>query len=445
VSSGVADPARHDALARRQFVIDGVLTVSLLSFMRTAKLWQTTRTNGRRQTCVVGSVARVPVPLPGVDDVLLTRPSADETLLTAQGIAAAVAPAGGLTPFQRVLIEALMPAMTGHEVDAAQFQPVTASQFAAHLARRDLAFRTRGVQLMLLCAMVLRPLPEAVAERVAEFARELCVDEGMIEVARDFAAGSFGLAAVDFQRNGYTSTWLPEDAHALHTSGQIAQAWDQAVDDPDLAARWAALGDLDAGSLGRAVWKLYRARGFAFPGQPGSAPPLLAQHDWVHVLCDYGTTVENELEVFAFIARANDDMRGFSLLAMVVSLFETGYLRTGAGLFEASPGHLSVTDQMASRVADAMRRGAMCTDRSLDQDSIDFMRLDWFELAASSLEDVRGRFNVTPKSASAIAAGSVGPWEPGGISPFQDRSGRAAAADEGRPYEAFGAVPILTG
>ena len=94
-----------------------------------------------------------------------------------------------------------------------------------------------------------------------------------------------------------------------------------------------------------------------YPGRPGSAPPLLAQHDWVHVLADYGTTVESELEVFAFIARANDDMRAFSLLAMVVSLFETGYLRTGAGLFEARPG--TSRGARGDRVADAMRRGAL--------------------------------------------------------------------------------------
>ena len=119
---------------------------------------------------------------------------------------------------------------------------------------------------------------------------------------------------------------------------------------------------------------MYQARGFGFPGAPGSAPPLLAQHDWVHVLADYGTTVECELEVFAFIARANDDMRAFSLLAMVVSLFETGYLRTGAGLFESDPGHLSVGAGMAIRVADAMRRGALCHDAVTGDDSIDFLR-----------------------------------------------------------------------
>ena len=163
-------------------------------------------------------------------------------------------------------------------------------------------------------------------------------------------------------------------------------------------------------TLGRKVWELYRARGFAFPGTPGSAPPLLAQHDWVHVLADYGTTVESELEVFAFIARANDDMRAFSLLAMVVSLFETGYLATGAGLFEAAPGHLSTSDDVAVRLADAMRRGALCRDTTAASDSIDFLRIDWFELAALDLREVRERFCLQPKSPAADGrlGGSLG-------------------------------------
>ena len=77
----------------------------------------------------------------------------------------------------------------------------------------------------------------------------------------------------------------------------------------------AALETLPPDPLGHRVWELYRARG-SFPGTPGSAPPLLAHHDWVHVLADCGTAVE--FEVFRFIARANDDMRAFSLLAMIL-------------------------------------------------------------------------------------------------------------------------------
>jgi hypothetical protein len=160
----------------------------------------------------------------------------------------------------------------------------------------------------------------------------------------------------------------------------------------------------------------------------------------VHVLADYGTTVENDLEVFAFIARVNDDMHGFSLLAMVVSLFETGFLANAAGLFQADPGHLSVGAGMAVRVADAMRRGALCTDRDTGSDSIDFLRVDWFSLAELPVEAVRERFGVPPKSPQARAAGSVGPWQSGGISPFQDRSGRAMAERAGVPYDGFGAA-----
>lgn len=62
---------------------------------------------------------------------------------------------------------------------------------------------------------------------------------------------------------------------------------------------------------------------------------------WVHVPADYGTRVESELEVFAFIARASDDPTAFALLAMVLSLFPSGNLPGAAGIFEADPGHLA--------------------------------------------------------------------------------------------------------
>ena len=381
------------------------------------------------------------VALPGPDEVLLEPPDAAEVAFTARGVASAVAPLAGLTELQRFLIEALFPAMTGHPADLGAVEAVSPREFAEGLRRRDLQFRTRGVQIMLICALILRPLPVEVTDRIAEFAKELGVDDAMIAVAREFAAGSLGLAAIDFERNGYTATWHPDDATTLHTSSELQSAWDVCVADHVLASRWRELGELPAGTLGRGVWELYRARGFVFPGIPGSAPPLLAQHDWVHVLADYGTTVESELEVFALIARANDDMRAFSLLAMVISLFETGYLRTGAGLFESSTGHLSANSNVAVRIADAMRRGAMCRDNDTGNDSIDFLRLAWFTLAPLPTDDVRRRFGVTPKSEAAVGAGSVGPWQAGGISPFQINAGREQAERQGYAYESYGAAP----
>ena len=380
----------------------------------------------------------MPTPLPDPTDADLQPPGPDEVDHVTRGVITAISPDDGPTELQALLIPAAFESMTGHR-PGVDHDPVTAEDFARGLARRNEAYRVRILQTMILGALVLRPLTDEIASRVETFARAMSVDDGMLTVARRFADGQLGLAAVDFDRNGYTADWDDDRAAALHTTTSLDDAWQQSVDDPALARRWAGLGDLPAGTLGRGVWELYRARGFAFPGEPGSAPPLLAQHDWVHVLADYGTRVESELEVFAFIARANDDPRGFSLLAMVVSLFETGYLATGAGLFEAFPGQLSA-DGMSTRLADALRRGAL--SHGLDgEPDVDFLAVDWFAYADSPLGELRDRCGIVPKSEKAIAAGSVGPWELGGISPYQYESARAAAAAAGVEYDSYGSHP----
>ena len=381
----------------------------------------------------------MPTPLPTPEQTRLGPPDGPEVQVTADGVLSAIAPSSGPTEFQTLLIGAAFEAMTGHRPETADRPAVGAAALASRLADRNEAFRVRILQTMILGALVLRPLPPEVADRIERFARELSVDDGMLRVAQGFASGQLGMAAVDFDRNGYTSDWSPQRASALHTSVELSDAWDQSVADPALAERWAALADLPPGTIGRRMWEFYQARGFAFPGLPGSAPPLLAQHDWVHVLADYGTKVESELEVFAFIARANDDPRGFSLLAMVVSLFETGYLATGAGLFEAFPGQLS-REGMAVRVADALRRGALTNGLDGEPD-VDFLALDWFSLADQPIDRLRDRFNVAAKGDAAVAAGSVGPWERGGISEFQHRSAVDRAAEDGLEYRSFGASP----
>jgi hypothetical protein len=373
-------------------------------------------------------------PLPVETEANLTPPDAAEAQILARGVTSAVGGPAGLTPLQGILLEAMFAALTGHHVDI-DGAPIDAAAFAEALAARNEPFRVRILQVMILGALVLRPLPPEIAEQLDRFAAEMSVGDGMLDVARDYAKGSLGLAAFDFERNGYTSEWSPENQRALHASRVLDDAWELSVDDSGLARRWRALEDLPPGSLGRGITEFYRARGFAYPGTPGSAPPLLAQHDWVHLVADYGTTVESELEVFAFIARANDDPKAFSLLAMVVSLFETGYLRSGAGLFEAFPGQLS-REGVAVRLADAMRRGALV------HGSVDFLAVDWFELAPLPVEDVRRRFGLAAKSDRAMAAGSVGPWEPGGISEYQDRTGRRLAETERRPYDSFGAAVL---
>ncbi len=372
----------------------------------------------------------MPVPLPRDADVLLTPPDAEEVTTLAHAVLTASAGEGGPTQLQQVLVTGVFTAMTGHEPDLAARRDVDAEQTATALARRNEAYRRRILQVMALSALVLDPLPEPVAERLDEYADAMCVEDDLLRAAHDLSSHSLALVQTDFDRNGYL-----EQVAAVRagTTGAV-DVWGLAEHDPALAARWASLGGLDVGTLGRGVYDFYLARGFEFPGSPGSAPPLLAQHDWVHVLADYGTTVESELEVFGFIARANDDPRAFSLLAMVVSLFETGALPRGAGLFEADAGHLSQAG-MTARLGDAMRRGALC------RGSNDFLALDWFEIADRPITVVRRELELPDKDPRAVSLGSVGPWQRGGISPYQWRSGLAKAERDGVEYDAFGAAP----
>jgi hypothetical protein len=379
----------------------------------------------------------MPVPFPSEGQVLLQPPDASETRLIAGAVASAIAPTGGLTSLQRVLVEALIESMTGFVVPVARVPRIGAHEFATALAPRSRQFRERMVQFMLLCSLVLNPLPEEVVTRVEQYAAELGIADPMLRVAERFSHGSLGLALVDFQRSGYMETWDSAQAAELHTSRELADAWEECVFDPELARTWAALRDLPEGTLGRAVAKFYDARGFSFPGTPGSAPPFLAQHDWVHVVTDYGSTVECEIEVFGFISRANDDPRAFSLLAQIVGLFETGYAATGMGLFQYDRGHLSHAG-MAVRLADAMRRGALCGAHA---GGPDLLRRDWFADAGRPIDEVRAELGIVAKSAYAISSGSVTAWEPGGMSPYQYECGQRAAEAVGREYDSYGASP----
>jgi hypothetical protein len=393
---------------------------------------------------VTANAGIAPVPFPTEEDAILVPPDAAEVRVISRAFATAPAPADGLTEVQRAVLNALVESMTGQTVDVAALDPLGPEGFAEAMRNRTREFRTRMVQTMLLAEMLLVPLPPEVTARVETYAAWLGVDDDMMGVARRVAHGSLGLALIDFKRSGYFEQMLATPPETLHVSSALDDAWQFRTDDPALYERWSCLGECPTGSLGNGVWRFYDARGFTFPGHPDSAPPNLAQHDWVHVLADYASTVEGEIEVFGFIARANDDPRAFSLLAMVLGLFETGYLYGAAGLFQYDAHHLSRdAARMAARLADAMYRGAKVgwyLDNNDRSDETDLMTTDWFQYADWPLDEVREHLGVLPKSARARDAESKTPWEAGGISQYQLEQGRAAAEARGSVYDSYGAA-----
>ena len=269
---------------------------------------------------------------------------------------------------------------------------------------------------MVLGELVLRPIPTVVAHRVAQYSQALGVQDDFVRVARRYAQGAYGLAWMDLERSGFVEH--VQDAGGEARPGQSVRApFEPARVDPELAARWAAFEEFPEGSLGRSVWELYDGRGFVLPGNPGGAPEYLTQHDFVHVLADYGTSLKGELEVFAFIGRADPDPKGFAWLATLIGLFETGYIE-GTGFFDRDVHERNIqAPGMHQRIADAIRRGKLvcaCQGR-------DLFEIDYHALADRPVEEVRTRLGVPPKSSAALEGGSPGAFDLDGMSEIQRR------------------------
>jgi hypothetical protein len=188
--------------------------------------------------------------------------------------------------------------------------------------------------------------------------------------------------------------------------------------DEALAAEWIAFEDLPADTLGHCVWEMYDGRGFALPGTAGGAPKYLAQHDFVHVLADYGTNLKGELEVFAFIGRADPDPKGFAWLATLIGLFETGYV-SDTGFFQRDVRERNVqAPGMHQRLADAIWRGKVVCERY----GTDLFTVDYYDLARRPVPEVREMLSLPPKSSSALESGSAGTFDAAGMSEIQRRA-----------------------
>ena len=325
---------------------------------------------------------------------------------------------GGASDLQRHLIRALAHSLLGIDCDDAALKPVTAEELHDALADQPERLRHRYAQFLLMLELVAHPLPTAMADAVERYVHALGVQEDLLVLARDYAEQAYGLALTDLARKGYFRDWGNHQnfESKLHLHGRLTTPFEVRDHDEALFAQWSGLERCAEGTLGRKIWEFYQSRGFVFPGAKGSVSPMLAQHDWVHVLADYGTVIDCELEVFGFIAAAIPEPRGFSFLAAILGLFETGDIPQAAGgVLSADPRHLERPGG-PERLADALRRGRICNRDVMTG-------VDYFEYVDLPIDEARARLNIVPKDEEAVAAGSIGPWHPAGITEYQREAG----------------------
>lgn len=320
------------------------------------------------------------------------------------GIAAAVSGETGLTPTQADVLGAIGRYVFDLETPVDQLAPLSPAEMAAAL---DPILARGAVRGMVTLEIVADPVTPELAARVDSYAAALGIDEHMLQVARDYSRGAMDVAHDDFFRNSYVLDYYSKHGNDGTLHRTVRGADDRGALDPALEAKWKTLETCPSGSLGRTVWDFYQRRGFALPGSPGSVDALLAQHDFVHCVADYGTSATGEIEVFSFIAASIPDAKGFSYLVVILGLFETGNVDAVQGVATASPGHLQLPGG-TERMGDAIRRGLLL--------SRDVMGgIDWFEYVDDPLDDVQSKLGFVAKSDDAVAAGSLSADDPNAV------------------------------
>jgi hypothetical protein len=296
------------------------------------------------------------------------------------------------------LLHALFDRLLGRDLDFETLAPLPVDAVADAL--RSPEERSELVQLMCAIEVLCNPVPRDVEAGVERWARALGVEERSLVYLRDAAAGEAAKALTDF----YRLNWIGDlDRRRPGFEALWARAGDAALartveEDPEIAARWSGLARCLEGSLGRHLSAFYDARGFAVPGRRGAANESVAQHDWIHVLADYGTTPIGELEVLSFQTTCSRTPGAMLGLIGALALFESGVMRASL----VTPGVTGALSQPGGveRMTEATERGKAC--------NADLLDVDFFAIADEPVDALRERFEIPPKSARALALDPYG-------------------------------------
>ena len=179
-------------------------------------------------------------------------------------------------------------------------------------------------------------------------------------------------------REKFIGIWNSEGIRGIY---KLVRGLMGKYENAELAARYQALEQYPAGSLGRAYWEYCRENGFALPGEKGGAPEQILFHDCAHLLSGYGTAPEEEVQVACFSAgfQRRDP---FTFILFVLLQFHVGVRMTP--ITEARTGFFDPEKAMI-----AIRRGAAM--------NVDLNNgWDYWPVMGDQVEELRRRYNILP-------------------------------------------------
>lgn len=318
----------------------------------------------------------------------LLHPDPAAALLGLRAMKTMASVSGQIGSAQRAVMAAAQKVILRLDADIDTLPPIAPDELAAGFQDPDL--RRQFVNGMLVVALADGvPSRETVA-KVEEFAGALGVRTPELTDLRRLAEQHMLVFKLDFLRRSQVADIMKDQLEQKGPLGLAKSVLTMRglMEDPALAARYRAWDKLPADTLGHSLIAFYRKNGFSLPGERKGFPEAGLYHDLCHVLGDYGTDPEGEVQVAAFTAGFKQT-RPFYVVLFAVLIFSTGVNMRPSNEDFTTTGVLGKPG-MAERMFAAIERGAQV---NLDLSD----KWDYWAYVGLPLDEVRRRLNIVPK------------------------------------------------
>jgi hypothetical protein len=308
----------------------------------------------------------------------------------------------GMVDTHRTLLDTIQRVLLGTDLDVDALPAVDATTLAEHFG--DPALARQLVRGLLVMSLAIGPATPEQMELIGRFADALGVDEPAVRAIEHLARQEMVRFVLDLHRRSNLRDYIENQYRSQGGVFGVIKGLLQfkgVLHDPALAARYRALGDLPANTLGHAFFEHCDGNGFAFPGEEGGFPEGGLFHDFGHVLAGYDISPEGELQIACFQAGYRRTENAFFTILFAV-LLHTSAVNVSPLPMPEHPGRIGEGD-LAERMIHALRRGSQVTVDLGDS-------WDFWPHVERPLAEVRASFAIPPldrKYASGV--GVYGP------------------------------------
>ena len=284
-----------------------------------------------------------------------------------------------LNPIETKLLEAAQTHILRYQANLETLATIAPAELAEAVVRPEV--RAQLVRGMVIGSFASGDANETQLELIGHFATALGVEPPALEELRRLVHKQLAALRFDVLRKMYIgkaigSFWDDEGFRGIMKVIGSFRGWRE---DAELAAKYQAMGQLPAGTLGREFYEHCRRHEFPLPGERFCGPELMVRHDMAHVLGGYGSDPEGEMQVAAFTAGFRRE-QSMHILLFVLCQFDLGIQMVPV----AAPEFGNLDADLFLR---ALARGARM--------NLDLFDWDYWAVIDQPVTELRERYGIT--------------------------------------------------